>query len=121
MAVQKQDGLHTDIAKSAVDLRGKEMLFCSRDASGELNLTGAGGRIDGVISEGKDAGYHTSFNTRGNTILRVIAGSSLAINTEVQSNGTGQAVAGGTNPIGYTRKAVGGSGEVVEIVPYPTT
>jgi hypothetical protein len=120
MAVQKQDGLHTDVGESAVDLTGKEDLFCVRDSSGKINVAGAGAVIAGVISEGKPAGYHTSYNTRGNPILRVQAGAAIAINTEVQSNGSGQAVAGSTNPFGRTRKAVGGSGEIAEIETYST-
>ena len=121
MAVQKQDGLHTDIAEGREDLTGKEDLFCVKNSDGTLSVAGAGAVIQGVISEGKPAGYGTSYNTRGNTILRVQAGAAIAINTEVQSNGSGQAVGGTTNPFGYTRKAVGGSGEIAEIVPYPTT
>jgi hypothetical protein len=121
MAVQKQDGLHTDVAESAVDLRGKEDYLCAKDANGKLVICQAGGVIAGVISEGRDVGYHTSFNTPGNPILRVVAGAAIAINTEVQSNGTGQVVAGGNNPIGKTRKAVGGSGEIAEIETYSTT
>jgi hypothetical protein len=54
MAVQKQDGLHTDVAESAADLRGKETRFCSKGADGRVNVSGAGAYIDGVISEGKD-------------------------------------------------------------------
>lgn len=118
MAVQKQDGLHTDVAEGAEDLTGYEDHFAMRNSDGTLSLATAGAVIAGVISEGKAAGYGTSINTRGNPILRVKAGSALAINTEVQSNGTGQAVAGSTNPIGRTRKAVGGSGEIAEIETY---
>lgn len=115
MSVQKQDGLHTDVAESNVDLRGLEDRFCTRRSDGKLELTGAGGAIDGVISEGRDVGYHTSFNTLGNPILRVQAGGAITRGQEVQSNGTGQAVAGSTNPAGYARNSVGGSGEIVEI------
>lgn len=121
MAVQKQDGLHTDVGESNEDLRGKEMYFCSRRSDGKIEICAAGGVIAGVISEGKDAGYHTSFNTRGNPILRVVAGGAITRGQEVQSNGTGQAIAGTTNPFGYARNSVGGSGEIVEVASYPTT
>lgn len=120
MAVQKQDGLHTDVGESNEDLRGMEDRFCSRRSDGKIELCAAGGVIAGVISEGRQAGKHTSFNTRGNPILRVQAGSALARNTEVQSNGVGQAVSGSTNPFGRTRNAVGGSGEIVEVETYST-
>ena len=69
MTVQKQDGLHTDVGESAVDLRGKEDCFCALDATGKVVLAGNGTKISGVISEGRDAGQHTSFNTDGNPIL----------------------------------------------------
>jgi hypothetical protein len=98
MAVQKQDGLHTDTAESNVDLRGLEDRFCTRRSDGKLELTNAGGVDRGVISEGRDVGYHTSFNTLGSPILRVQAGAAIARGAEVQSNGTGQAVTGSTNP-----------------------
>lgn len=121
MAVQKQDGLHTDVGESNVDLRGKEDLFCTRRSDGKLDICGAGGVIAGVISEGMPVQKHTSFNTRGNPILRVQAGAAITRGQEIQSNGTGQAVTGSTNPIGYARNAVGGSGEIVEVATYPTT
>ena len=120
MAVQKQDGLHTDVAESAADLRGKENRFCTRGADGRVNLTGAGQRADGVISEGKDVGYHTSFNTDGNPILRVEAGAALARNAQVVSDAQGRAVtagAGAENVFGIVRNPVGAAGEVASIIP----
>lgn len=121
MAIQKQDGLHTDSAESNEDLRGKEDLFCHRRADGKVELCGAGGVIEGVISEGRDVGYHTSYNTRGNPILRVVAGAAIAIGQEVQSNGSGEAIPGSTNAFGYAHSAVGGSGEIVEVASFPST
>jgi hypothetical protein len=121
MAVQKQDGLHTDVAESNVDLRGLEDRFCHKRADGKLELCGAGGVIDGVISEGRNVGYHTSYNTRGNPILRVQAGAAVTRGQEVQSNGTGQAIAGSTNAFGYARNSVGGSGEILEVATFPST
>lgn len=120
MAVQKQDGLHTDVMESATDLTGKEDLFVTRNSEGKAELCGEGEVIAGVISEGRAAGYHTSYNTKGNPILRVTAGEALAVGTEVQSNSAGQAMAGSTNPIGKTRSAAGNSGEIVSIETYST-
>jgi hypothetical protein len=121
MAAQKQDGLHTDVMESAEDLRGKEDYFVTRNSSGKAELCGAGEVISGVISEGRNVGYHTSFNTPGNPILRVVAGEALPVGTEVQSNSIGAAVAGSTNPIGRVRTAAGNSGEIVSIETYSTT
>jgi hypothetical protein len=117
MARQKQDGLHTDVGQSAVDLKGKEMHFCTRRADGKIELTGAGGYADGVISEGMPAGKHTSFNTPGNPILRVKAGSALARNALVVSDAEGRAVAGTTNVFGKVRNPVNAANEIVEVVP----
>jgi len=117
MAVQKQDGLHTDVAVSAADLRGKEMRFCTKGADGKVNVSGAGAYIDGVISEGKPQDYHTSFNTDGNPILRVLAGSALARNDLVASDAQGRAVVGTANVFGKVRNPVAAADEVVEIIP----
>src|SRR4051812_27407729 len=118
MAVQKQDGLHTDVGESYVDLRGKEMHFCSRRADGKIDITGAAGYVDGVISEGKQAGKHTSFNMDGNPFLRVKAGSALARNDLVVSDATGRAVVGTTNIFGRVRNPVAAADEIAVIVPY---
>ena len=117
MAVQKQDGLHTDVGESAVDLRGKENLFAADNNDGKLVVAGAGARIRGVISEGKPAGKHTSINTPGNPILRVIAGAAIAKDQRVNSDAQGRAVPGLNNSFGYARKAVSGEGVMAEIVP----
>ncbi len=114
MAVQKQDGLHTDVGESAVDLTGQEFKFCTRNAAGTIELCGDGGSIAGVISEGKIAGKHTSFNTKGNPILKVITGAPIARGADVQSNNAGLAVTGSTNSFGVARNAPG-AGEMVEI------
>lgn len=114
MAVQKQDGLHTDVGESAVDLTGKEFYFCTRNSDGTIGLCGEGGSIAGIISEGKIAGKHTSFNTKGNPILKAIAGAAIARGADVQSNNLGLAVTGSTNSFGVARNAVAG-GEYVEI------
>lgn len=117
MAVQKQDGLHTDVGTSAADLRGKETFFCKRQADGTIVLAGAGDYVDGVISEGRDVGYHTSFNTEGNPILRVVAGSALNRGDYVSSDADGRAVVGTANIFGRVRNPVGAAGEVAEIHP----
>lgn len=117
MTVQKQDGLHTDVAESAVDLKGKEMLAVTRDANGRVNISGAGARVDGIVSEGKPAGKHTSFNTDGNPILRWIAGAAIAANQRVASDAQGRCVPGLNNSFGRARKAVAAAGVVAAIIP----
>lgn len=120
MAVQKQDGLHTDQGESASDLTGKERYFCKRGTDGLIALAGNGESIAGVISEGRIAGKHTSFNTKGNPILKVVAGGTITIGQEVQSNAEGEAIAGTTNAFGYARNNVV-EGQLVEIATEPTT
>lgn len=116
MAVQKQDGLHTDIGVSGADLRGKEMLAVKK-VNGELVLAGAGDYVEGIVSEGKPEGYHTSINTVGNPILRWIAGAAIAEGALLSSDAQGRAVTGTANVFGRARKAVGAAGEVVECIP----
>lgn len=117
MAVQKQDGFHTDSGLSGADLRGQEDHFCKRQADGTIVLAGDGDYAEGVISEGRDVGYHTSFNTAGNEILRVVAGGAIGRNARVQSGANGVAVAGLANSFGRCRNVVGGAGEIAEIEP----
>lgn len=120
MATQKQDGLHTDTGESNGDLTGKEFYFAKQNSDGTLDLCGADGVIYGVISEGRAAGYHTSVNTRGNPVLKVIAGSAITRGQEVGCDASGKAKAGTTNPFGYARNAAA-AGEYVEIATFPTT
>jgi hypothetical protein len=119
MAVQKQDGLHTDVGESGSDLTGMEHRFCTRAADGTIALCGDNGQIAGVISEGRPVGAHTSFNTRGNPILKVIAGSAITRGQDVASDANGKAKNGSTKPFGTARNTVA-AGEMVEIATYPT-
>lgn len=118
MAVQKQDGLHTDTAESVANLTGKENFFCALDATGKLALAGNGTKISGVISRGKAIGKHSSFNTDGNPILRVVAGGVINPGARVQSDANGAAVAGLNNSFGRARlKAACAAGDVIAIIP----
>jgi hypothetical protein len=114
MAVQKQDGLHTDVGVSASDLTGQEFHFCKRQGDGTIEICGDGERPVGVISEGKAAGYHTSFNTKGNPILKVVAAAAIARGAQVQSAGGGKAKTGGNNAFGHARNNAAAD-EMVEI------
>lgn len=121
MAVQKQDGLHTDVGESYEDLSGKEFYFATRRAAdGKLALCGDGGSIAGVISEGREAGKHTSINTPGNPILKVIAGTAITRGDDVQSDANGKAKTGSTNKVGVARNGAA-AGEMVEISTHTTT
>jgi len=121
MAVQKQDGLFTDVAVSASDLTGDEFKFCAVDnTTGEVDLCGDNGQISGVISEGKAVGLHTSFNTRGNPILKVIVGEAISRGDDVASMAGGLAKTGSTNSFGVARNNAA-VGEYVEINTLRTT
>lgn len=98
MAVQRQDGLFTDAKESASDLTGKEGLFATRTTTGKFDLCGAGGAIAGVISQGRPAGNHTSINTGGQ--LKAIAGDTITAGDKIESDSSGHAVQGTTNPFG---------------------
>lgn len=112
MAVTKTDGLFTDCKESGADLRGKEYHFATRDASGKFVLCGDGGKIAGVITEGRDVGYHTSVDT--GPMLKAVAESEIRPGDAVQSTGLGTAQTGVNNPLGTAiNHALGG--EFVEI------
>jgi hypothetical protein len=117
MAVQKQDGLHTDCGVSASDLTGQEFHFCKRQGDGTIEICGDGEVVAGVISEGKKAGYHTSFNLKGNPILKVVAASAIGRGQQVQSATGGKAKAGNTNPAGRARNNAAAN-EMVEVEQY---
>lgn len=112
MAVQRQDGWATDARLSDIDLTGKEYFFCKATATG-VTLAVANDPISGVISEGKAAGLHTSFNTAG-WPLKVVAGGTITAGAQVSSDAQGRAVTGGTNPFGTARKSAA-AGELVEV------
>lgn len=88
MATEKFTGSQTDTALSDTDLTGKEFCFVKRTATG-CDLGGAGDKVDGVISEGKAAGLHTSFKT-GNQ-LKVLAGEAIAIGDDIGCGANGKA------------------------------
>lgn len=112
MATQRQVGSQTDAKESNSDLRGKEFCLATRVAGGKLDLCGAGGKVAGVISEGRNVGYHTSINT-GNQ-LKVIAGGAIAVGDTLQSDGSGHAITGNANPFGVAMN-VAAQGEYVEV------
>lgn len=87
MAVERFTGSQTDTALSDVDLRDKEFYGVKRTATG-VTLCAAGDHCDGVISEGKNIGLHTSFKT-GNQ-LKAIAGAAVAIGAKVTTDANGK-------------------------------
>lgn len=98
MAVQRQDSSKTDAKPSAEDLRGKEGCLAVRTTAGSFALCGSGGKVAGVISQGRDVGYHTSINTGGQ--LKCIAGGAITANDTIQSDGSGHAITGGSGAFG---------------------
>lgn len=89
MTTERFTGSQTDALVSDVDLTGKEFFAAQRTATG-VKLAGAGERVDGVISEGKVAGQHSSIKT-GNQ-LKGIAGALLSVGMKVTSDGNGKFV-----------------------------
>lgn len=114
MAVQRQDGWAADAAESAEDLTGKEMYLCARTSTGKVRICGEGEVVAGVISEGRVAGAHTSFNTGGHP-LKVVAGDPITAGDKVQSDSSGRAVTGTTNSFGIARNTVNAAGVIVEV------
>lgn len=80
MAVERFTGAQNDSALSDVDLSAKRFYAVKRTATG-VTLCGAGDFCDGVVSEGKAVGLHTSFHT-GNQ-LKAISGEAINIGQKV--------------------------------------
>lgn len=87
MATERFTGSQTDTVLSDIDLRDKEFYALKRTATGGT-LCGAGDHCDGVISEGKAAGLHTSIKT-GNQV-KAIAGAAVAVGAKVTPNADGK-------------------------------
>ena len=114
MATEKFTGAQTDAGLSDTDLRGKELLFCKRTATG-VALAAAGNKVAGVISEGKYVGAHTSFKT-GN-ILKVLAGEEIAVGDDIASgaNGLARTAVAGDNVCGTAISAASEAGVVFDM------
>lgn len=111
MAVQRQDGWGADAKESGEDLTGKEYCLATRTNQGKLVICGAGGKVAGVISEGRPVGKHTSINTAGQ--LKCIAGGPIAADDSIQSDGSGHAITGGANSFGVAINSAA-QGEYIE-------
>lgn len=90
MATERFTGHQTDTMVGAADLTGKEYYACKRTGSGLAVCSTAGENVDGIISEGKAAGLHSSFKT-GNQ-LKAIAGAAVAVGAKVMTNASGKLI-----------------------------
>lgn len=113
MATERKVGAMADCRESNADLTGKELYLCTLVAGGKVDLCGLGGKVAGVISEGKAAGLHSSFFT-GNQ-LKAVAGATIAEGDKLSSDGAGKVrVAASTHWVFGTAKSGAASGEIVE-------
>jgi predicted TIM-barrel enzyme len=114
MAVERFTGSQTDTGLSDADLRNKEFYAVKRTATG-VDLCGAGDHCDGVISEGKNTGLHTSFKT-GNQV-KAICGAAIAIGAKVTPDADGKFVtaASGDEVFGTAMSATDAEDELVTI------
>jgi predicted TIM-barrel enzyme len=87
MAVERFTGSQTDTVLSDIDLRDKEFYALKRTATGGT-LCVAGDHCDGVISEGKNVGLHSSIKT-GNQV-KAIAGAAVAVGAKVTPDANGK-------------------------------
>lgn len=87
MATERFTGSQTDTVLSDIDLRDKEFYALKRTTTGGT-LCVAGDHCDGVISEGKAAGLHTSIKT-GNQV-KAIAGAAVAVGAKVTPDVNGK-------------------------------
>lgn len=114
MTTERFTSAQTDTAVSAVDLTGKEFFAAKRTPTG-LALCGAGERCDGVISEGKAAGLHSSIKT-GNQV-KGVAGGAISVGDLLTPNASGKFVEAGAGDevFGIARSAAGAADDLVSI------
>lgn len=113
MAVERFTGSQTDAKPSVVDLTGKEF-FLAAAVAGGFQLAGLGGKVVGVISEGKAIGLHTSVKT-GNQV-KAIAGAAIAVGDSVTSDAAGKVrVAAAGHQVFGRAKSAAANGELVTI------
>lgn len=113
MAVERFTGAQTDAKPSVVDLTGKEF-FLAAAVAGGFQLAGLGGKVAGVISEGKAIGLHTSIKT-GNQV-KALAGAAIAVGDSVTSDAAGKVrVAAATHQVFGRAKSAAANGELVTI------
>lgn len=114
MAVQRQTGSQTDAKESAVDLSGSLYRFAARAADGRFTLPLLGGKVAGVIQEGKTAGRHSTIAT-GNQ-LKVLAGAAIAPGDKISAMADGRArVAAAGHEVVAEALSAAAVGELVEI------
>lgn len=113
MATERKTGAQTDCLESASDLRGKEFYLATITAAGKVDLCGLGGKVIGVITEGKNTGLHSSLAT-GNQ-LKALAGAAIDEGDKLSSDGNGKVrVAAATHQVFGTAKSAAADGELVE-------
>lgn len=114
MAVERFTGSQTDTVLSDVDLTDKEFYALKRTATGGT-LCAAGDHCDGVISEGKKAGLHSSIKT-GNQV-KAIAGAAVAIGAKVTPDGNAKFITAttGTEVFGTAISAANAANDLFTI------
>lgn len=113
MAVERKTGSQQDCLPSGADLTGKEFFLAQVDGNGAVVLPGLGGKVMGVITEGKAVGQHTSFAT-GNQ-LKAVAGAAINEGDKLSSDAAGKVrVAAATHWVFGTAKSAAANGELVE-------
>lgn len=113
MTVERFTGSQTDAKPSVADLTGKEF-FLAAAVAGGFQLAGLGGKVAGVISEGKPVGQHSSIKT-GNQV-KALAGTDIAVDAKVTSDAAGKLrVAAAGHHVFGRAKSAGADGELVTI------
>lgn len=115
MATERFTGSQTDTVLSDIDLRNKEFYALKRTANGGGTLCAAGDHCDGVISEGKAAGLHSSIKT-GNQ-LKAIAGAAVAAGAKVTPDGNAKFITAtaGTEVFGTAISAANAANDLFTI------
>ena|SRR5215472_3385132 len=101
-------------ANSHVDLSGSLFCFANVDATtGDIVLPSANGATVGIITEAAPQNQPTTVQLDG--VGKVILGSTLSAGVQVESDGSGHAVAHSTGFVAGILLTGGNSGDVVSI------
>lgn len=117
MAVSKVHGAQRDAAIAGADLSDALYLFVSKNSSGALVLPAAqDDNVVGVVYETAPLGGAVTFAMAGTgAIVKVVAGSALAVNAVVAPNAQGRAIAATGAGVGQVRTGTTAAGQIAEI------
>lgn len=111
MGTTRHDSAFADCRPGQIDLTEKVNYLAKRTSLDEVELSAEGDVVCGVITEGKAAGYNSTFQ-RGPQ-GKCVAGGAIAIDDRIQSDSAGRAITGTSNSFGRAISATTAAGQIV--------